>query len=716
VLHGHPMGTSLDALLRPKSVAVVGASRSRTSVGGEIFANLIRCPFAGTAYPVNATAHEVQGVRAYPSVADLPEAVELAVIAVPALAVPAALRQCAAAGTKAAVVVTAGFGEAGAAGQAAQRQLLEEARAASLRIVGPNCLGLLNTDPEVALHATFATEWPPRGNVSVASQSGALGIALLDEAREHGIGIRHFVSLGNEADVCAEDLLEYWEQDPGTRVVLLYLETIRDPRRFLETARRVTRLKPVVAVKSGRSASGARAAGSHTGALATRDVLVDALLAQAGVVRVSTLEELFDAATLLATQQGPIGKRIAIVTNAGGPGILTADACEARGLVVPPFDERTVDAIQGAVAGVGGHNPLDLLAGAAGQTFDAVIPLVLGDPGVDALIVECVPTTNTDVRQVATAIAAARAYATKPIVSCIMGKHGVEEARATLRKARVPVYSLPESAAAALRAGADYAGEAAPWHKAKQAGTPAPSPLWQFAPMAPGSDRWLGVGETEDFLHHFGLRCLPSATVKTAEEAIQAAEMFGWPVALKIVSRTVIHKTDIGGVILALSNAEAIRDAVALLKRRMETAGHGGDLEAILVQPMAPRGVEMFIGATRDPLFGPAIAFGTGGVQVGLWNDVTIRLAPLCEEEAAVLIDSVRGRVLLDGFRGGPSGDRQALAEAVVQVSRLMLAVPEVVELDLNPLLALEPGRGVVAVDARVRIRSRPSPAIERDT
>jgi acetyl coenzyme A synthetase (ADP forming)-like protein len=709
------MGTRLEALLRPKSVAVVGASRSRASVGGEIFANLVLRPFAGTVYPVHASAHEVQGVRAYPSIAELPEAVDLAVISIPAPQVPAVLQQCATAGTKAAVVITAGFGEAGAAGADAQRHLVRAARAASIRIVGPNCLGVLNTDPEVALHATFATAWPPAGNVSIASQSGALGIALLDEARDHGIGIRHFVSLGNEADVSAEDLLEYWENDPGTRVILLYLETIRDPRRFLETARRVTRSKPIVAVKSGRGVAGARAAGSHTGALATKDVLVAALLLQAGVVRVSTLEELFDAATFLTTQQRPVGKRVAIITNAGGPGILTADACEARGLVVPQFADGTADAIKGAVPGAGAGNPLDLLAGATAQTFEAVLPLTLGDPGIDAVIVECVPTTTTDVREVARAIAAARRYAQKPIVACIMGKRGVDDARLTLAKARVPTYALPESAAAAVRAGVDHSVASAPRPTEGQAQSVTPA-SWRAPQMTPGEQRWLDTTEIADLLRVFGLRCLPSVTVQDAEGAIQAAEMFGWPVALKIVSRAVIHKSDIGGVLLSLPNAMAIRDGISVLRQRMERAGRGGDFDSILVQPMAPRGVEMFLGATRDPVFGPAIAFGTGGVQVSLWNDVSIRLAPLCEDEAARLVDSVRGRVLLDGFRGGPPGDRQALAAAIVQVSRLMTAVPEVLELDLNPLLALEPGRGVVAVDARVRVRSTASVASEEKT
>ncbi len=695
----------LDALLRPKAVAVVGASRSRTSVGGEIFANLVRRPFSGTVYPVHATAREVQGIRAYASIADLPESIDLAVIAVPAPAVPAVLGQCAAAGTKAAVIVTSGFGEAGTAGQCAQRQMVDTARVASLRIVGPNCLGVLNTDPEVALHATFATEWPPVGNVSVASQSGALGIALLDEARDHGIGIRHFVSLGNEADVSAEDLLEYWENDPGTRVILLYLETIRDPRRFLETAKRITRSKAIVAVKSGHSVAGAHAAGSHTGALATKDALVDALFSQAGVVRASTLEELFDAATFLTTQQGRVGKRIAIVTNAGGPGILTADACEARGLIVPAFEDATVKAIEGAVPGVAGNNPLDLLAGATARAFDTVLSLVLGDPGIDAVVVECVPTTNTDVREVAVAVAAARRPAHKPIVACVMGKRHVDDARATLSKARVPTYALPESVAAALRAGVEQTAAASSRDAENRADKLVP-PGWRCPPLTGGEERWLDAAETADLLHAFGLHGLPSVAVKNAEDAIQAAERLGWPVALKIVSRAVVHKTDIGGVLLSLTNAEAIRDGVITLQQRMHRAGHGGDLDAILVQPMAPGGIEMFLGATRDPLFGPAVAFGTGGVQVGLWNDVVVRLAPLSAPEAENMVDSVRGRALLDGFRGGPKGDRHVLVDAIVRISRLIFAMPEVLELDLNPLLALEPGRGVVAVDARIRIGS----------
>ncbi len=696
------MSSSLDALLRPRSVAVIGASRSRSSVGGEIFANLVRRPFAGSVYPVHATAADVQGVRAYPNVAALPQAVDLAIIAIPAAGVVSALEQCAAAGTRAAVIVSAGFGESGDAGKRTEQRILDIARSASMRVVGPNCLGVLNTDPEVALHATFSTDWPPPGNVSVASQSGALGIALLDEARDRGIGIRHFVSLGNGADVSAAHLLEYWEHDARTNVILLYLESLPDPRRFLETARRVTRTKPVLAVKSGRSISGARAAGSHTGALATKDVLVDAVLSQAGVVRVSTLEELFDAATLLSSRQGPVGRRVAIVTNAGGPGILTADACEARGLVVPAFDAATVNALDGAIAQTNAHNPLDLSAGATADMFDAAIPLVLADGGIDEVVVECVPTTATNIAEVATAVARAREYQDKPVVACVMGRRGREEALSTLRRASVPVFSLPESAAGALRAGLQHAE--AVRSRAAEGRAPGPIPKPDVSSRIRAVDGWLDPADTADLLRTFGLHLLPSARARDAEDAIQAAEMLGWPVALKIVSKSVLHKSDVGGVLLGVADAEGVRDGFSTIRRRMEQSGHSGELEAILVQPMAPRGVEMFVGATRDATFGSVIAFGTGGVQLELWHDVVVRLGPVSALEASLMVDSIRGRKLLDGFRGAPPGDRSALCEAIVQVSQLMDAVPEVAELDLNPLLALEPGRGVVAVDARVRL------------
>lgn len=700
------MKNTLEALLRPSCVAVIGASRSRAAIGGEIFANLVGRPFAGPVYPVNPGARHVQGVRAYDSIADVPERVDLAVVAVAVPRVASVLRSCAAARVKAAVVVSAGFAEAGPEGARAQDEVVAIARDSGMRVVGPNCLGVVSTDPAVALHGTFATGWPPPGDVSIASQSGALGVALLDEARDHGIGVRHFVSLGNEVDVTAEELLEYWEDDADTHVVLLYLESFRDPRRFLEVARRVSRTKPIVAVKGGRSAAGARAAGSHTGALATRDAVVDALLAQAGVIRASTLEELFDDATLLAAGRMPGGRRIAIVTNAGGPGILAADACEARGLVVPHLGDDTVRALAMAVPGGSLRNPVDLLASASVATFDAAIPNVLGDESIDALLVECVPTTTADVREVARAIAASRGYGTKPVVATVMGKRGVDDARALLRAAGVPTYALPESAAAALAAAAAYvdARDRPPGREAPEAGAAAATARAAVARAAAGQGRWLDPVETSALLDAFGIRALPTVLARDADDAVRAATAIGYPVALKVQSGAVLHKSDIGGVLLGLADAAEVRDAATTLERRMAAAGHGHDLEGFLVQPMAPTGVETFVGATRDAVFGPVVAFGTGGVDLELWNDIVLRLAPLTSADAVAMLDGIRSRKRLDGFRGAPPADRSAIVGALLRTSQLVQQVPEIVELDINPLVALSPGRGVVAVDARVRV------------
>jgi acetyl coenzyme A synthetase (ADP forming)-like protein len=701
--------SSLDAVLSPASVAVIGASRSRAHVGGEIFANLIRRPFAGPVYPVHASATHVQGVRAYKSIGDVPEAVDLAIIAVPAKDTVGLIRVCADAGVKAAVVITAGFGELGAEGQRAQSQMIATARETGMRIVGPNCLGVLNTDPDVLLHATFATGWPPRGNVSIASQSGALGVALLDEANEHGIGIRQFVSLGNEADVSPEDLLEHWEHDPETRVILLYLESLREPRRFLEVARRVTRAKPVVAVKSGRSPAGARAAGSHTGALATRDVVVDALLAQAGVVRVGRLEALFDTATLLSAGRFPAGRRVGIVTNAGGPGILAADACAAHGLSVPPLADGTRREVLAVVPEASAGNPVDLVASATSKAYADVLPTILRDPNIDSLIVTCVPTNNADAREVAQVVARVWAGSRKPMAACILGTKGVHEARAILQQAQIPVYALPESAPTAMAAAATHAeGAGRKYSESSLSPLDAAGVRARIA-RGDGTDgvRWLRPDELTPLFDAYGIRCLASAVAKDADGAARAASSLGYPVAVKVMSSTVHHKSDIGGVLLGLRSETEVRDGVVTLERRMEAAGHGGQLEGFFVQAMAPRGVEMFVGGSRDGLFGPIVAFGTGGVELELWNDVVLRLAPIGLEEARRMLDSIRGRALLDGFRGAPRADRDALVDAIQRVSRLMEDVPEVLELDLNPLVALPPGQGVVAVDARVRVTVR---------
>ena len=681
------MAHSLDALFLPRSVAVVGASRERESIGGQILHNLLAAELRGPVYPVNPAARDVQSIAAYPSVSAIPGEVDLAIVAVPRAHVMDVALDCGKKRVRAIVVISAGYAEMGAAGVAAQVALRERVRALGMRMVGPNCLGVLNTDDDVRLDATFARSWPPRGNVSFCSQSGALGLAVLDYARTLGIGMRHFVSVGNKADVSTNDLIEYWGQDPGTRVILLYVESFGNPQRFLEIARRVTRTKPIVALKSGRSAAGARAASSHTGALAGTDVAASALLEQAGVVRVSTLEELFGAARLLATQPVPAGRRVGIVTNAGGPAIIATDALEARGLDVPPLDEATTAELRRVVVPEASvQNPIDMVAGASGEEYGAVVPKVLQSPAIDAALVMLVPTKRAEPLSVAGHLLRARESAGgKPIAACIVGAYD-EQVRAVLADAGLPAYTFPEDAAAALAAAARYAEL-----RARGAGEP-PGFAIERPPRFEGR-RWLAPGETFDLLARYGIAA-PKWTIATsADEAARAAASIGFPVALKIASESVVHKSDVGGVKLGLEGERAVRAAYAEIASRR-----------VLVQRMAPRGVELFVGMTRDPSFGPLVAFGIGGTSVELWGDVVFRLAPLRSTDAAEMLSAIHAKKLLEGFRGAPAVDRAAIEDVLLRVSKLAVDVPEIAELDLNPVVALPDG--ALAVDARARVVS----------
>jgi acetyl coenzyme A synthetase (ADP forming)-like protein len=690
--------TELDALFRPRSVAVIGASRSQDNIGGQIFHNMLAADFQGPVYPVNPNATHVQAVAAYPSVTEIAGSVDLAVIAVPRSRVMDAVEECGVKGVRCAVVITAGFGEVGSSGVAAQTALRDRARALGIRIVGPNCLGVLNTDESVRLNANFAHAWPPSGNVSFCSQSGALGLAVLDFARRIGLGLRHFVSVGNKVDVSTNDLLEYWEADDATRVILLYVESFGNPRRFLEIARRVSRKKPIVALKSGRSEAGARAASSHTGALAGRDAVVGALLAQAGVVRVTTLEELFDAARLLATQPVPRGSRVGILTNAGGPAIIAADALVSLGLSVPELESSTQEELRASlVAEASVSNPVDMVAGATASHYESALPSLLADPNVDAGLAIVVPTKSVSADEIATSLARAR-LTDKPIAACVLGEYA-ERARDALEDARVPVYAFPENAAAAFFAVATRYAQ----YCARPTDAP-PVEHPRSRRVAIAGERWLDPREVETILDQFGVHMAASRVVTSPEDAARAATDLGFPVALKIVSRTITHKSDVGGVILALPDAPAVEHAYANLESHITELGRRSELDGVLVQKMAPAGLELFVGMTRDPQFGPLIAFGIGGTQVELLGDVVLRIAPLGIADADEMLDAIRARKLLDGYRGAPAVDRAAVRAALLAVSHLAMDAPEIVEVDVNPLVALGPGRGVVAVDARIRI------------
>lgn len=718
-----PAPTGLDAIFRPRSVAVIGASRERGTIGAEIFHNLLEHGFDGPVYPVNAKAHVVQSVLAYASVTDIPGELDLAIIVVPAAHVLEVLEACGAKGARGAVVISAGFKETGAEGAARERALLECARRHGMRLIGPNCLGVLNTEGAVRLDATFAGTYPPPGRVAFSSQSGALGLAILDTAAALSIGISHFASVGNKADVSGNDLLEYWEADPGTSVILLYLESFGNPQRFSQIARRVARKKPIVAVKSGRTLAGARAASSHTGSLAGADTAVDALCRQSGVIRTDTIEELFDVAMVLAHQPVPLGNRVAIVTNAGGPGIMASDACESHGLEVARLDDATADALRAFLpkeASV--RNPVDMIASATPDSFERSVRLCLEDPNVDALLAIYVPPIVTTPLEVAQAIVrgtdAARDAAevagrtVKPVLSCFMGSHGVPEGLRSLHAGNIPSYAFPESAAIALSRAVQYGR----WLGQPDGQVPQfadVDPTRATAALANARRRasaeevaWMQPDDVRELLSAYGLQTAASGFAFGAEEAAMVARRIGFPVAVKLVSDTITHKSDVGGVRLDLKSEAEVQAAFEAIETALRERGLLGQMAGVTVQRMIQGGIETILGVTQDPSFGPLLMFGLGGVNVELLRDVAFRVHPLTDHDAREMVRSVRGFALLEGYRGGPKGDVPALEDAILRLSQLIGEHPEIREMDLNPLSVMPPGEGCIALDARVAVRA----------
>jgi acetate---CoA ligase (ADP-forming) len=703
---------AMQAFLEPRSVAVVGASRRRGTVAGELFHNLLAAGFNGPVYPVNPNASVVQSVLAYESVLDVPGPVDLAVLAVPAPSVVQAARECATKGVRAIVVLSAGFGEIGPEGADRQRELLAVCRTTGMRLIGPNCLGIVNTHPEVRLDATFGPIVPLPGRVGFLSQSGALGLAIIDYANALGLGLSSFVSVGNKADISANDLLSYWEQDDRTGLVLLYLESFGNPRKFARIARRVARAKPVLAVKSGRSAAGARATSSHTGALlAASDVTVDALFRQAGVIRTDTLPELFEVASLLANQPMPAGGRVGIVTNAGGPGIMCADACEAGGLQVVQLSRQLQDRLaEGLPAEAALSNPVDMLASAPPEHYRRTVELVATSGEVDAVIVIFIPPLRTDPAQVARAVRDAAATAGPvPVLSVVMSADQ-QPVEPDQTGPRLPRYQFPEDAARALVRAVEYGA----WRRHPKGQVPelpevdhdAAAALLAAALADGPGPRWLDPAEVARLLGCFGVPVADWRLAGSAEEAgVAAAELDG-PVALKAVAPRLVHKTEAHAVRLGLTGATQVRVAATELAEAVAAAGY--PVEGFLVQRMAGDGVELLVGVVHDPSFGPVLACGTGGTAVELLKDVAVRITPLTDLDAAEMVRSLASFPLLDGYRGAPKADVAALQDLLLRVGAMVEAHPEVAELDLNPVRVLT--QGVVVVDARVRVEAANPP------
>jgi acetyl coenzyme A synthetase (ADP forming)-like protein len=702
---------SIERLLCPSSIAVIGASRKPGTIGRELLANLVTGAFKGSLYPVNPAGGEIDGLPAYRSIAEVPGLVDLAVIAVPAAQVADVIEACGVKGVGGLVVISAGFAETGGSGREAERELVTIARRHGMRLVGPNCMGIVNTAPDVSMNATFSPVAPSRGHIAFSTQSGGLGIAILNEATRRDLGVSSFVSVGNKADVSGNDLLRYWEQDGETDVILLYLESFGNPRHFSRIARRIARKTPIIAVKSGRSPSGSRGASSHTAALATPDATVDALFRQAGVIRVDTLEELFDVADVVSHQPLPKGSRVAIVGNAGGPGVLAADACEGYGLSVPelslPTQER-LRALLGPAAAVG--NPVDCIASATAEQYSEALETVLADDTIDSVIVIFTPPLVTQADDVAAAVASVASRATKTIVANFLATSGTLSAFREGER-RVPWFAYPESAARALARVAPYVA----WREKPLSGPP------QFVDIEADTGRavvegalrdvpttWLGAGAASDLLTAYGIGVVRSTRATSPGDALRAAGEVGYPVALKLDMPGVVHKTDVGGVRLGLSSdTEVLAAATELLEAFGEDA-------AVVVQPMVPPGVETIVGLVQDPAFGPLVMFGLGGTATELLGDRVLSLVPLSRPEAVDLVSSLRSSRLLTGYRGAAKADIDALADVLCRVARLAEDLPQVVEMDLNPVVAGP--TGCVALDCKIRVEipSAPEPVLRR--
>ena len=699
---------AVRSFLEPRSVAVIGASRRRETVGGAILHNLISSQFRGAVYAVNKQAEVVQSMPAYHSVGDIPVRIELAVVVVPAEEVPKIARECAVAGVRALLVISAGFAEAGAEGARRQRELVDVCRDAGMRLVGPNCLGVLNTAPDVSLNATFAPHQATPGRVGFMSQSGGVGIAIIEAAARLGIGLSSFVSVGNKADLSGNDFLRYWEQDARTDVALMYLESFGNPRKFARIAPRFARRKPLLAVKSGRSAAGARATSSHTGALlSASDVTVDALFEQAGVIRTDTLHELFSVGALLTTQPVPRGDRVAIVTNAGGPGILCADACQADGVQVPqlPVDVQSrLAEFLAPAASLG--NPVDMIASATAADYRRTLQTLLDAEVCDAILAIFVPPLVTEAVDVAAAISEfAQTAPEVPIAAVFMTTDG-PPAELGSGQVRVPGYEFPEDAARAVALAAKYGR----WRARPEAvitgpvGTdPDRAAAIISRELASGSG-WLSPVSVAALLECYGLPLIPTQVVSDADKAVAAAAELGGPVAVKASAQGMLHKSDEGGVRLSLDGPEAVRAAASEIEAAVADAGH--QLDGLIVQPMAPAGVELIIGVVNDHSFGPVLACGAGGTIAELINDVAVRITPITDSDAGEMLRSLRTFSLLDGYRGASRCDLGSIEDVLRRVSAMVEAHPEIVELDCNPLIAGPDG--AMIVDARVRVEVAP--------
>lgn len=698
----------LDSIFCPQSIAIIGASRVPGSVGQSLLANVIDSRFQGIVYPVNPKAKGVLGIKCYARVMDIPDRVDLAVIVVPARFVAEVLEECGKKEIKGAIIISAGFKEIGGEGIGLEQRITKISQKHDISLVGPNCLGVVNTDPEASMNATFGTQMPKEGNISFISQSGALCVAVLDYAKESNIGFSKFISMGNKAGLNENELLFYLKNDPKTDVILMYLEDLVNGREFMNIARDITshptHPKPIIALKAGRTLVGAKAASSHTGSLAGSDRVYGAIFNQCGVLRGNTLEEIFDYVKAFSSQPLPKGRNVAVITNSGGPGILATDSCIRYGLNIvslSPSTKRTLKTILPPTASL--NNPVDLIAEAQEEQYQGTLKEILKDKNIHSAIIILTPTSFTNVEKIAESIVKTVRSFKKPVLCCFLGVYDVSKGIDILEESGIPSYRFPESAARVLAEMNNFYW----WLKRPKTGIKKFRANKSKAEEILNSVRkegrlFLLEQEAYEVLKAYHFPVIHSFLAENETQAVKAAQKIGFPVVLKIASPDVLHKFDFGGVKLSLRNSREVRKAYHEICENILSKKPQAKITGMIVEEMAPPGKEVILGMNRDPQFGPILMFGMGGIYVEALEDVIFRLAPIRELTARMMIKRTKTHKILEGFRGEPAYDTEAVATCLKRLSQLVVDFEDIKELDINPLIVYEKGKGCTIVDARI--------------
>lgn len=703
---------SLHSLLMPKSIALIGASRHPGELGYILLESLIKNGFTGQIYPVNPNADSILSLKSYPSVSDVNDNIEMAVIAVPARLAVKVAEECGHKGVRTLVVISDGFSETGPEGASREKELRDVVLGHGMRMLGPNCMGVINTDPQIKMNATFSSVFPPFGNVAFLSQSGAMGLIVLQYAKNLDIGISSFVSAGNRADISSNDLLEFWEEDPATSVVLLYLESFGNPHKFAHIARRVAQKKPVVVIKGGSTKAGSRAAASHTGAMATSDVLTDVLFRRAGMIRVNLMEEMFNVAALLSNQPLPKGRDIVIVTNGGGPGILAADAASRNGFNLPQPSKELAEKIKNALGReINIRNPIDTTAGAGAKEFCQILRLLAAEKKGDAVLAIFIPPVIGNVQDYEDTIrdvAGEFSKHKKPLLACFLGQRGLKARLGTANKS-VPSFPFPEEAIAALARAVEYAetlkrpvGKIIQFKDIQR--DRAREIIALSLTRSAQRPMFMEPGEIADLVACYGINLTPAEAAGTADEAAEIASRIGFPVAVKLDSKTITHKSDVGGVMLDINSVDDVKKAFNYISDRLKKIGRQDEMQGVVVQKMIKGGIEAIAGVTHDPEFGPLIMFGSGGIYTELLKDNVMMLPPLTDVDAKEMISSIKLSRLFEGFRGEPPSDIEAIQEMLLRLSAMVEDISQINELDFNPIKVMPRGDGYYIVDARVML------------